>query len=596
MKVYKNLSITKKILFLSIIMIALQMVIFFMGFRTSRNIQKSVEEMYTVYVTPAMWILDAKSYAIQTRRVASRALDTEKENLGFVKELVTKNRKITDKLMEDYAKTIYRDEEKEIFPKIMALREDAMKKQDEIIAAAETGLASKKSEMYRRIGQEGDITATEAAYVAEMDKLASILKGYADEENENGTARARKNQIETFAVSLLALVTGFVLSVWIAKTIIAPVKKTEKSIVLFAKGDLDSRFDTDGRDEIAVMGRSLQGMATNLAQIIGTVKNASDDINNTSRDFSSLAEETNGSVEEFKANVDSMSTNLGQLADAGEQVNASVQEVASGAQATAERGTEIARKVDEAMNAGGNGMNAVHRTAEGIDGVAANASEAAKSVQELGERTKNIRAFVTRIGNIAAQTNLLALNAAIEAARAGDAGRGFAVVAEEVRKLAEESDLAAKSIEDLAKTIMIDLDGVVTISLDNVKASEGAKELSRETEETIKNILSTLSDISAATQDLAAISQEQAASSEEIAESVQSITARVKNTADASENIRDGVDDVAGAAERMALGANGLSSLAANLRETLDFFKLNDTARLNASKPLSLDAKSRRTV
>ena len=235
------------------------------------------------------------------------------------------------------------------------------------------------------------------------------------------------------------------------------------------------------------------------------------------------------------------------------------------------------------MNAGENGIDSVRRAVSGIDSVAANASEAAQSVQELGARTRQIQSFVDQIGGIAAQTNLLALNAAIEAARAGDAGRGFSVVAGEVRKLAEDSNIAAKNIEELASAITKDLDHVVTKSLENANASEGAKSLSRDTEEIIISMLSYLKEIATATQDLAAVSQEQAASSEEIAGAVQSIATKVAGTVNAGEVIRSGVGNVAASAQSMAQGADNLAKLANDMQEMLSFFK-TDTSVLPAGK------------
>ena len=88
-------------------------------------------------------------------------------------------------------------------------------------------------------------------------------------------------------------------------------------------------------------------------------------------------------------------------------------------------------------------------------------NDTAMVVCELEEKSKQIGQIVDAISNISGQTNLLALNAAIEAARAGEAGRGFSVVAEEVRKLAEQSQNAAKQITGLINEVQMKTNSAV---------------------------------------------------------------------------------------------------------------------------------------
>ena len=103
---------------------------------------------------------------------------------------------------------------------------------------------------------------------------------------------------------------------------------------------------------------------------------------------------------------------------------------------------------EEMTSAAHDGSALMKQSIDIMSSIETSVKASADMVNQLGEQSEAIGHIVESVSAIADQTNLLALNAAIEAARAGEAGKGFAVVAEEVRKLAGESQEAAKQIKE----------------------------------------------------------------------------------------------------------------------------------------------------
>ncbi|MDR3076272.1 MAG: methyl-accepting chemotaxis protein [Synergistaceae bacterium] len=566
-----------KVMFLVVVMTSLMVVVALTGYFTSNRIAFRMQDTYEGYTKTALKLTEIAGLAETNRILVINMMNMRYDNeVAEAEKTILENRKAILEVRSVLNQERMSPKVQKLFERTMQLGPSNREAQDEIIKTAKT--QEGRNKLLDRFASKGDEGFLDVEYLDGLKALAADLVQSSDAMNAEASVFARARAVVIAVTSAIAILLGVILSVLISRTITVPINKIMDSVKQFSKGDIGVEFPAEGKDELGVMGRELENMSENLRHIIISIKESSSEINETSKEFTNMAQDTTSSVQGFRSALDDTGNNLTSLAATGEEVNASVEEVAAGAQATAEKGTDIARKVDDAMKAGDDGMSSVRRAVSGIEGVVGNASSTAKSVQELGERTHQIQNFVSQIGGIADQTNLLALNAAIEAARAGEAGRGFAVVAEEVRKLAEESNMAAKNIEDLAKTIMGDLDVVVNMSLENAKASEDAKKLSSDTETIIGHMISYLKDIAGATQDLAAVSEEQAASSEEIAEAVQNISIKVSSAADNGDNIRDRVGGVAKTAERMAVGADGLTKLAHNLEKLLSFFKMGSVS------------------
>jgi methyl-accepting chemotaxis protein len=221
--------------------------------------------------------------------------------------------------------------------------------------------------------------------------------------------------------SVCAAAVGIALGWAIRRSIKMPVERVVASVGRIAGGDLVTRIESHGRDEIAWLNHELNQMRKKLQTTIADVRSsaeavaqASGEIASGNNDLSARTEQQAISLQRTAHSMDSLTDTVKHNADHAQQAN------------------HLAAKASDVAIKGGRVMNEVVTT-----------------MGEINASASKIEDIIGVIDGIAFQTNILALNAAVEAARAGEQGRGFAVVATEVRGLAQRSAAAAKEIKAL---------------------------------------------------------------------------------------------------------------------------------------------------
>jgi methyl-accepting chemotaxis protein len=215
------------------------------------------------------------------------------------------------------------------------------------------------------------------------------------------------------------------------------------------RGDLrrsDVRHQALGAAEYEALAAAFDQARERLRSLLSEMQRQSDDVAAAAAELAASATGASESTQHVAAAVTEMAHGAGQQLDvltgagsAVEQLAASGRTIQEALRESQARGREIRSSANSTAEEIGRAVDSLLAAREVFD-------RSVKEIATLRESLGVIDTFATTISEIASQTNLLALNAAIEAARAGEAGRGFAVVAEEVRKLAEESGLAANQV------------------------------------------------------------------------------------------------------------------------------------------------------
>jgi methyl-accepting chemotaxis protein WspA len=380
---------------------------------------------------------------LTTKELAQRGttgtLDKQRAAVNAVRAEIDSLRELAD---EDEARLV------EQLPSLLRAYDDALKRTVGIYRAyANLDSATKADPNSKRVSElfaplgVGSGDGLQGEIKRSVDQIMVILEEIM-RFSEGDRRQARKDL--TGALAIVALI-GFLIAIvavrWFSKTMSTVFRQVGVAITEIGRGNLDVRLTLDQSHdptrEFTELEVEFERMTRNLAALIGIVQQSSTQVHTSALEIAATAKQQQATANEIAATTS--------------EVGATSKEIAATSNELASTMRSVTNVADETASLAGNGQSELTRLATSMTQITEAAGSINARLAVLSEKAANINTVITTITKVADQTNLLSLNAAIEAEKAGEYGRGFAVVATEIRRLADQTALATRDIEQIVK-------------------------------------------------------------------------------------------------------------------------------------------------
>lgn len=477
-----------------------------------------------------------------------------------------------DKLEDEIEKQAGTEQERKLAQDLKILDGGFDQYQQKVVTLKKAGKEQEAIEMMRN-----EVDPAAKALTDKVEELMAFRNKQIDDTFAEAQDAGNHARTTTGAIGVLALLAGAGIGVAISRSVTIFFKAITSDLTKLSQGDYS--FDVPKafllkKDEIGVAARAMDKMLTVMRGVIGKVSHSAEQVAASSEELTASSEQAAQAANQVAGASTNVATGAVKQFKAIDETTHIVEQLSAGIQEVAANASNVAATTQQTSASAQEGGKAVQKATDQMVQIEKKVDDSAKLVGKLGERSVEIGKIVDTISGIAGQTNLLALNAAIEAARAGEQGRGFAVVAEEVRKLAEQSQDAAKQIAGLIDEIQNDTGKAVNSMQEGTREVKTGTGVVTQAGQAFMEIVGLIGQVSDQVNDISAAIEQMAASSQHIVSSVKDIDKISKEASAHTQTVSAATEEQLASMEEISSSSQALAKMSEELRKAIAIFKI----------------------
>ncbi|MEK4628396.1 methyl-accepting chemotaxis protein [Solibacillus sp. FSL R7-0682] len=485
MNFLKNLRVRSKLLLLISISILIAIVIAGLSFIQSIKMANNMETIYEEKFIPNSWLNNAVSVNLRIDSTIIQMMTTtdQQEKQALHNEIYDG----IDQVLSDfaqYSEMNLTDEERQGVVDYYDAVDRLTVHQDKVI---ELALAGQNEEAYKMYHER--VKQPREDLISTLHMLSQIKVGQTEQIVLNSITSSDESNLRNVIINIGAIIILLVLGVLISLMITKPIEQLRVQLRKVQNGDFTVHGDYQSKDEIGALTQSFNETISSLNNDLQKVKSSSDHVENTSQELMANVEQSTAAAEHVVSSIQEISSGAEETKYRLEQNAIIIERVANGFTTIQQDFQAIDRLAQKSIAESKEGSVIVSKNVEQMKNIKLSVQQSNEVVQTLANQVGEVDEILKVIDWISGQTNLLALNAAIEAARAGEHGKGFAVVADEVRKLAEQSIQATKSVATILENIKKDTDESVQIMNVVIDEAESGLTITEKTAQKFQEIL-----------------------------------------------------------------------------------------------------------